>query len=72
MTPNQALQATAATAGLADLSRRGGKTDHRIQEMKPAGHSDPIAANAAATKLFTVGCGRVPVPTALPPMNNFG
>jgi hypothetical protein len=40
--------------------------------MKPEGHSDPGAALAAATKLFTVGYGRVPVPPALPTMNNFG
>jgi hypothetical protein len=57
---------------LADLTRRGGKTFNRIQQMTTIGHPDLVAAPVAATKLFTVGGGLSFAPLALPPMNNFG
>ena len=37
--------------------------------MNPIGHPN---LSRAATKLFTVACGRVAIAPALPTVNNFG
>ena len=49
-----------AEAGLADLTRRGGKTVCRIQEMTTNGHPNPVAGPVAAAKLFTAYCAGIP------------
>jgi hypothetical protein len=58
----------------ADLTRRGGKTLNRIQQMTVQSHPDPAVptSDVGAAKLFTVGCGHEFAALALPPMNNFG
>jgi len=56
---------------LADLARRGGKTDSGINQMTNLGHPKSRAARAA-TKLFTAGAAAATLRPATPPVNNFG